>query len=237
MADINELFRILKKSDGSGEAPDLKQEGDATASSNEMPVLPAEDLAGNFQHIPLRDDGAAAPVNNIPVLPAMDLAGNLQYMPVRDEGQAAPDINVPVLPAKDAANNLQFLKVDAFGNLQVNADAGSPKDANGTAAGSPPSTFVAVATLTLVASKTYDDIDASASATAATYWKLEQTDDATVTVIADGITGPGAYTSKFVPTNLRKVSGATGTQNLKLSGKQLNGVSTDLHGTITAVEK
>lgn len=235
MADERSLFSILEESTGAGAAPAKKVEGDAVGG-NEMPSLVAKDLAGNLQHVPLRAAGAAVPTLNVPAMVSKDSSGFLTYVDSRDEGEAAPDDNLTVLPAKDASNNMQFLRVDAFGNLQVNSDAGTPRDINGTTIGIL-STFVVVATLTLAVSKSFDDIDVSASANHPTYWKLEQVNDMTTTLIADGLSGPGQYTIKFVPANLRKTSGASGTQSLKLSGKQLIGNVTDLHGTITAIEK
>lgn len=234
MADERELFSILQETSGAGASPHKRQEGDAVSGTNEIGVLPVKDLSGNFQHISARAAGDA-PGNGISVLGGLDNAGDQQYFDLRDEGQAPGDQNFPSMVAKDGSGNLQFLTVNASGQLAVDSTPGVPKDARGSALGSIGS-YVAVATLTLTASKVYESISTSASCTFPVVWKLEQVDDATTTIVAEGISGPGQFTIDFMPINVSRTAGATGTQQLKLSGKQLHGAASDMHAVVSAME-
>jgi hypothetical protein len=58
MADEREVFTILEDDlTGGGVKLPARSEGD-TVAGNEIPVLPAKDNAGNYQHIPLDATGA-----------------------------------------------------------------------------------------------------------------------------------------------------------------------------------
>jgi len=234
MADEREVFTILEDSStGAGHGLHKRVEGDAVSGSKEHGVLPSKDSAGNFQHIPYRSAGDTASPGT-PGLGYKNLAGNLQYANVRDEGQAPGDENVPALVAKDQSGNLQFLEVNASGELLVDITPGTPVDARGLVLATLAS-YVTVATLTLVASTAYSEIDAIGSSTFPVAWKLEQVDDMTTTIVAEGISGPGMFTVNFLPKNISRTAGASGTQQLKLSGKQLTGAASDLHGIVSAL--
>ena len=153
------------------------------------------------------------------------------------EGDTATGtVNMPVLTVKDSSGNLQYIQTDAFGNIPVNADPGTPKSASAEVA-STVGSFVDVTTLALVVSKTYDDCSAIGSSSFLTSWRLVQKDDAVETIIARFMTGPGAYSFPMANMNLRVVTGGSGTQSLILRGRQQNGATNDIFGTVSAVER
>jgi len=53
MADSREIFRGLKDANGDGEAPDLREEGQAEGDAKSSAILPVIDELGNLQYIPL----------------------------------------------------------------------------------------------------------------------------------------------------------------------------------------
>jgi hypothetical protein len=234
--DGTELFRILKDSDGFGEAPDLRTEGSALASANEMPVLGAKDLANNLQHVPIRAAGDAKGALNLPVADSVDLAGNYQIPDCRNAGEAPGSIAREVLAAKDQSGNLQYIPLSG-GAVVVTTSMNTPIHARAKIA-STPGSFVSVVTLTLTANKVYDEISAKCSATGSSsvLWKVEQVNNATTTIIAEGISGSGQFTIDPCADNMRVTAGATGTQSLVVSAYQLVGAVTDMHANITALQ-
>lgn len=208
MADDKQIFYILEESDEAGAGLSKRQAGDALGSANEAPVLPAVDLAGNMQHIALRDEGAVA---------------------------AGVD-SVPGLVAKDDSGNLAYLNLDSNGKLVTSiADLGVFVDSAATVAGVK-ATAVNVVAQAMVVSSDYIATQAVASATSTVLWELYQRNDATDTTIVKWITGPGQFTFDF-DLNAEITSGATGTQEIRLDGTIISGATTDLHGYVRALKK
>jgi len=157
----------------------------------------------------------------------------------KSEGDvAAGTVAVPGLIAKDSSGNLKFLTLDANGKLPVSSDApGTCLNQNGTVAGVV-STETDVASITgLTISSDHNVVFALGAATKPVLWKIVQIDDATTNVLAEFITGPGQFSFQANELGIDFTSGAAGTQTLKLTGTQLRGPSTDMHGTIKAIEK
>jgi hypothetical protein len=84
---------------------------------------------------------------------------------------------------------------------------------------------VDVASLTLAVLKTYADIQATISCFQESLLELVQVNDATTTVLCEYLVGPGQYTiqAEYADT---VVSGATGTQTLKIRGTNFKKTST-----------
>lgn len=55
MAEEKEIFNILKDANGNGEAPDLREEGQAEGDAKSHAILPVKDESGNLQYIPMND--------------------------------------------------------------------------------------------------------------------------------------------------------------------------------------
>ena len=239
MAVDRELFSILQTgASGAGSSPTKKSEGDVVASAVEMPVLPSKDLAGNFQHIPIRASGDDVPTLNVPVLAHKDLAGDVRHSAVRAEGEAIPTADIlAAMVAKTSGGLIKFIQVDANGVVQVNSNPGTPKSASAEV-DSVVGSFESVVTLTLVASKTYDDVSCQGFCSFLTSWRLVQIDNLTETILGRGMSGPGNYVFNFTDMNLRATSGATGTQSIVLRGKQEHGSAqvAGLYGNVTAIE-
>jgi len=239
MANEREVFTILENdSTGAGVKLPARQAGD-TYGGNSVPVISHKSVGGAFISLDSRQVGAAsAGLDAQPGLVASDLAGNLQYIALRDEGAAASGVDsVPSLVAKDASGNLAYIKLNADGEVIVSSGSdGTPKSAQATVV-AVVNTATTVVNLALVASKVYERIEFMASNTFTTFWELMQVDDATITRKASFITGPGAFTVSQLLENLVVTAGATGTQQLRLRGTQLQGAASDLNGYVGAFEK
>lgn len=145
---------------------------------------------------------------------------------------------VPVLGFKDAAGNLRYPKVDALDRVLVSANAGDTAClwARGElAAGNAAFTLVTGATLTLIADLTYEDVGVVVSCTRDAHFQIVQVDDATETILADVILEGGESTTSFVFHCLSFTAGSTGTQTLKVMGKNFNALSA-LRATLVATE-
>lgn len=70
MAEENEIFHTLKDANGDGEAPDLREEGQAEGDAKSHAILPAKDIDNNtLEYLPMKkgalvitDDGAGTEV-------------------------------------------------------------------------------------------------------------------------------------------------------------------------------
>lgn len=135
---------------------------------------------------------------------------------------------------KDASGNLVLPQL-VDGKLPVTSEgAGTPKASRAEVAlGS--LTEVDIATITLTADKTYSEIEFIVSCRRSAYYKLVQIDDATTTVLADVLLDAGQYTFQGYAPKREIIAGSTGTQVLKIVGKNLDKESA-LRASLSCVE-
>lgn len=135
---------------------------------------------------------------------------------------------------KDSSGNVVLPTLASNGTLPVSLGAAStPKSVRNENAGS--LTALVVASLTLTASKVYEELCVTVSSYQETHFQLVQVDDATTTVIDDYIVGPGQYTFHADLCNTTITAGATGTQVLKIMGTNLKKAS-NMQARISAAE-
>lgn len=153
----------------------------------------------------------------------------------RTEGQAAASQQGAIgFSFKDSSGNVVLPQLTANGKIMVDTEAVSGTPVNASAKVTPASvgTLTTIASLTLTASNFYREIEAEGSCFRDSEIIIEQVDDATTTVLARGIVGPGQFN---VPLKVKQIqAGATGTQTLRVRGTNLDKVS-DLRGNIRAV--
>jgi hypothetical protein len=127
---------------------------------------------------------------------------------------------------RDSAGNVVLPQLTAGGAIPVDSNAamGTPIKIRGENAGS--LSAVAVATLSLTADESYDDIHANVSCLRETLFQLVQIDDATETVLADALVGAGQYSFHFDLGCVSITAGSTGTQSLVVRGINLDKIST-----------
>jgi hypothetical protein len=162
----------------------------------------------------------------------MDGSGNAKAAPIKVIGNAPGDA-VPVLGFRDSSANLTAPQLDASGRLPVTFDAGTELYDRGLASGS--LTNVDVATIVLTATEVYKGIEVVASCFRDAIFEVVQVDDATTTILADILCGPGDYSQLVTISNMIITAGASGTQELKVRAKNLNALS-DFRATIATVE-
>lgn len=143
------------------------------------------------------------------------------------EGDAAASKNAgAVLVAKDDSNNLIYLRTDSAGKLIVtteDTDISGLYD-EGENAGS--TSFVDLASITLQASYKYSNIAWIASCFREAILQIVWLNDTVETIIGTIRVGPGDFTSEGLLPDVEFESGATGTQTLKIKGKNLYIAST-----------
>jgi hypothetical protein len=134
---------------------------------------------------------------------------------------------------RDSAGNVVLPQLLPTGAVPVDQGApGTPIMDRDENAGS--LTPVDVASLTLTASETYCDVAAIVSCFQETLFELVQVNNATTTVLADILVGPGQYTFKLDYEDC-VAAGATGTQVLKIRGTNFKKTST-MRATLRATE-
>ena len=263
MADPRESFPTLENASDEGVVLRARQEGDAAASQNGSiafsfkdssgnVILPALDAAGNVKVLidmqDLEGDASAGKEGLVGfvykdsagdlVLPQLDAAGNIKTWIDFDyqQGNAAAGTSGTVAFAfKDSSGNLVLPQLDASGQIKVSfTDNTCLKSTAGLVAGSTSLQDVTGASITLTASTSYKEIGFVLSCRRDSLFQIVQVDDATTTVIAEFIVGAGQYTIVGELHCLVITAGATGTQTLKVRGKNFEGVSADLRATITA---
>jgi len=209
MADERELFRTIKDSAGDGEAVDLRQQGDAVSSANSHMVLGAEDASNNLDLLQVQAEGSAVPTKGQANLTVKDESGNLQYIPMLD-GRISVTSDIPGTIFED--------------NQTTTATKGTDVDS---------------ASLTLTASRVYDEVEIIVSSFKPVLWKLVQIDDATTTTLFSVVTGSGSFDFSKLFKNKQVTAGASGTQTLKITGNQLtgSGSDSDMHTYISCIEK
>lgn len=94
-----------------------------------------------------------------------------------------------------------------------------------------------IASISLTASMEYEIKFVTGSSFHDTIWRLEVTNDATVTDLQLSNTGPGNTNFSHNPVGLLITAGASGTQHIKLIARQQRGALTDIRGGLCALER
>lgn len=111
---------------------------------------------------------------------------------------------------------------------------GNGKKARGSVAGN--AALTTVASLTLAASKIYENLDFIVSCTRDALFQVILSDNAVETIIAEAIVGSGQMSFQGKLQEAEIASGATGTQLLLIKAKNLNGASlSDFHASLSVV--
>lgn len=144
----------------------------------------------------------------------------------RTEGQSPTAIQGSIgFAFKDSSGNVVLPQLDSSGKLPVTSESsGNGLYARGTNAGS--SSVVTVASLTLVASKRYENLRALVSCFRDSTFQVIFSDNGAETIIADIRVGPGHLSENIDLGELEFLSGATGAQLLLIKGKNENALST-----------
>jgi len=162
-----------------------------------------------------------------------DTSGNAKAAPIKVEGNAKGDA-IPTLPAIDPSNNLQYLKVNAAGQLSVTSEAvGNALHAHAKIAGN--ASLTDIATITLTADKRYENFDFLVACFRDAIFQVVQIDDATETILAEVLCGPGQFSFHGKLEELEILAGSTGTQEVVIRGQNVNALS-DLRATISVKE-
>lgn len=220
MADLRESFPTLQDSSTQeGKSLIARQEGDAAAAQNGSIGFSFKDSSGNV------------------ILPALDAAGNIAVIVDHQdqEGDAAAGKEGLVAFAfKDSTGDLVLPQLTAGGQIAVSFTEGlcykSP--AGELAAGSATLAAVTNAEITLSTSTSYGGIGFILSSRRDSLFQIIWQDDATDTVLAEFIVGPGQYTINGELHCLKITTGASGTQKLKVKAKNFEALSS-LRATIT----
>lgn len=212
----------------------VKVSGDAVG--NGVATLPAQDEAGAARAIPLQNPGGAQ-ANGVPVLSGLDSSGTVQALNQRPEGAAVAGFEaLPGLIAKDPSNNLAYLKVNASGEVLAATDAAGAdlyaRGSNGTGS----ATFVALATITLVASKTYRGIEGIGCCSRDALYKIAWNDNGVETILASFIVGPGDFSHSVQMNRVKFVAGATGAQTLVISAMNISPVLSGFRATVATTQ-
>jgi hypothetical protein len=164
-----------------------------------------------------------------------------------DEGAAAHVIQEGGDPAsqdgsigfafKDSDGNVILPQLDAEGRLPVTMEsAGTLKRAKGElAAGSLALVAITGAEITLTADKLYTNLAMLCSCRRDSLIQLIQVDDASETVLAEVILGPGQFTFQLAMPKDEITAGSTGTQKLLVKGKNFDKLAS-LRASLTCVE-
>jgi len=152
----------------------------------------------------------------------------------RVEGETPVAVNGAIgFSFKDSAGNVVLPQLNANGELAVSEGAGVSVSARGTAAGS--GTLVTVATLTLTVDAIYDDIEFVCSSFRDSRFQLVFNDNASESILADSLVGPGCMTANICLNNVNVVAGSTGTQELLVKALNNNALS-DFYATVSCKE-
>jgi hypothetical protein len=222
MADVRESFTTLEGSSQEGLALRAVQQGDSVAAKNGSLAFGFKDSSGNA------------------IAPALDASGNVPVSgPLTDTQLRATPVDV-LGPLTDA--ELRATPVDVLGPLTdaelraspvpvtFGAVVGDGRRVRGTIAGN--AALTTVASLTLVNSKTYENLDFIVSCFRDTRFQVILSDNAVETVVADALTGPGAFSFHGQLSEGEIVTGATGTQLLLIKGINLNALS-DMYAALS----
>lgn len=137
---------------------------------------------------------------------------------------------------RDSGGNLVLPQLNASGQLPVTLGAaGTAVRNSGTATPGALNSDTIVNTIVLTASETYEATMAMASSFQDCLWRLIHHDNGVNNELARFVTGSGDFTHSTDLSNITFTAGATGTQELRLVGRQLRGGLSDMHGTISAL--
>lgn len=140
---------------------------------------------------------------------------------------ASAKVGPTVFGFKDSSGNIVLPQLDAQGRLPVTNDgAGTKLSAQGSlAAGSATMVDVTGATITLVASKTYDQIVVTISCFRDAVFNIIKSDNGVATIIGKCRTGSGQYSYRWDGAGQSFVAGATGAQLLKIQAQNISTLS------------
>lgn len=143
----------------------------------------------------------------------------------RTEGQTPTAMQGAIgFSFKDSAGNVVLPQLNSLGQLPVTSEVnGNGKKARGTVNGN--AAMTTVATLTLTASKRYENLDFLVSSFRDTHFQVVHNDNGTPTILADALTGPGSPSFHARLQELEFVAGASGTQQLLIQGQNINALS------------
>lgn len=171
------------------------------------------------------------------VFPILEDASNVGSVPAKSQAgdSATGKVGMTVFGFRDSSGNLVLPQLNASGQVPVSlAASGTCLDATGNNAGS--LTEVTVATITLTASEEYTAIEAHVACTRAAKFSLVHHDNGADTVLAVILTGPGQFSVQFNLDCLEFTAGATGTQELRVRGLNLDKAAT-MYATVACMQK
>lgn len=138
---------------------------------------------------------------------------------------------------RDSSGNLVLPQLTATGKVAVDtgSSVGTCKKAFGkNATGS--LTEVTVATITLVNSKSYAEVASDVSCTRTAVYRIVHNNNGSETELGVIVVGPGQFTHNFYQPCLEFTAGASGTQELKVYGINLDKAS-QLSAAISCLER
>jgi hypothetical protein len=175
------------------------------------------------------------------VFPVLEDASTQAGLPIHKvaQGDALAGKNaVPVLGFKDASGNLRYPKVDAQDRILTNSDVGDEAclfERGEHTAGSASFVTVTGALITLQADLQYHSVGFIVSCRRSAHFQIVQVDDATENILADIILEGGQPTASEELHCVSFTAGSTGTQALKVVGKNFEALSA-LRATVAVTE-
>jgi len=153
------------------------------------------------------------------------------------EGDVLKTIQMAVLPAKDSSGNEAKIPLTSDGRIPVDdEEPGDPVSDYGTATPSALDTDTDIATVTLTVDKNYRDLSFVLSSRFPCEFRVVQVDDTSETDLLVVNTGSGNLSYCCNPKHLEFDAGSSGTQELKVVAKQLQGPLSAVHAYIDALE-
>lgn len=211
------------------------------AEKREVFTILEDDTSAAGVKLPARAVGTAAAGNHMPVLAGQEQGGTYTLIKQAAEGETIAGDETPVLPCKDSTGKWAHIPLNGDGEVIVSLEGGGSRKRNHATIVGVIGSFVELASITLAATTDYEAPMIVVSASHPTLWELVSVDDYGVTdvttVLSSFLTGAGQYSLCCKLENFEFSSAATGVQNLHIRGKQLRGDVTDLHSTLTVIEK
>jgi len=148
---------------------------------------------------------------------------------------AAGKIGSVALAFKDSSNNLVLPTLTSDGKIPVSTQSpGTCKSAAAKNNGS--ITRVAVATITLTATKSYSEIAFDVACSRTTLYELIHNNDGTEVELGFAMVGPGQFSHNFYEPCKEFQAGPTGTQELIIYGTNLDKAS-NMFASVSCLEK
>lgn len=170
----------------------------------------------------------ADPRTNFPVLEDASTQAGLPLHKVAEGAAVSGKNALAAASFKDPSGNFIYPVTDADGKVVVtsNADNIAYLTAKGElAAGSGTLATVTGCVITLVAESEYRNVGFIVSCFRDAHFQIVQVDDTTENILAEILVGPGSLTVSEQLIGLNFIAGATGTQELKVVGKNMNAQS------------